>query len=191
MKISGFVCLSCLCSLTFFGVVQYQYVMCVSSNGESEHSCKTVNGKPSTCCGDGFIFGKTDGLNYSRDRKEGRAMSNEAPKDMLLEGEGVAWARLVLLKVGFDVSLEAANKWLRLDNPISKQDLERARETLGSEDIGKSYLSVGNISGGVVAQVLRTTEGRKLVHQTLKTIGGNAWLEVLGLADNRATGRRG
>jgi hypothetical protein len=118
-------------------------------------------------------------------------MSNEAPKDMLLEGEGVAWARLVLLKVGFDVSLEAANKWLRLDNPISKQDLERARETLGSEDIGKSYLSVGNISGGVVAQVLRTTEGRKLVHQTLKTIGGNAWLEVLGLADNRATGRRG
>lgn len=108
--------------------------------------------------------------------------------ELLLTGSCAAWARHVLLTVGFDATVEDANAFVEMEpripyveNKITDEDLQRAREALWKEDPGKAYESKTEMDAKGVLRLAQTSMGRRALRKTLRSLPHKYLLEVLGL----------
>jgi hypothetical protein len=91
-----------------------------------------------------------------------------------LIGTGVAWAKLVLLKIGFDATAEDANAWLppmRSEtgrDDITDADLDTARRELETESKGKRFLRKREILTTQVEILFLTPAGQDAIREAIR-----------------------
>ncbi len=102
-------------------------------------------------------------------------MSDDAPTETdSLIGSGVAWAKLVLLKVGFDATADDANAWLPPmvsdsgADDVSPDDLEAARAALLGEAKGKRYPSKRDLLASQVEILFLTSDGQEAIRSAIR-----------------------
>jgi hypothetical protein len=92
----------------------------------------------------------------------------------VLIGSGVAWAKLVLLKLDFDVSADDANAWLppmRSENgadDITDQDIVTARCELEATAKGKRFLAKRDILASQVEILFLTPAGHEAIRDAIR-----------------------
>jgi hypothetical protein len=91
-----------------------------------------------------------------------------------LIGSGIAWAKLVLLKVGIDATVDDANAWLPPmvsesgADDVSQLDLDAARTALLGEATGKRYPSKREILASQVEILFLTPDGQEAIRNALR-----------------------
>jgi hypothetical protein len=92
----------------------------------------------------------------------------------LLVGTRVAWAKLILLKLGVDSTAEDANAWLPPmsseagSDDITDADLEQARQQLVGQSRGQGLLRKSDILATQVEILFRTPTGQEAIRSAVR-----------------------
>jgi len=84
------------------------------------------------------------------------------------------WAKLVLLKLGFDATADDANAWLppmrseRDADDITEQDLAAARQELTAQAPGKRFLWKGDVLASQVEILFLTPAGQQAIRDAIR-----------------------
>lgn len=110
----------------------------------------------------------------------------------MLEGNGIAWAKFALTKIGFDATTEEVNRWipnLRVESgtgiitkdlvPIMEEDVSAAREELRAAEPGKTHNSKSDQFLARATELLLSSVGRSALRIAMQNISRETLLDVL------------